>query len=55
MEKVTCHMCGKVQRKVLIKTDNGSLFGTMDQYHMTCKKCNKTVLSFSLPKQKEQL
>ena len=34
-------MCGKVQRKVLIKTDNGSLFGTMDQYHMTCKK--KTV------------
>lgn len=47
-------MCGNIQEEILKITENGSLLGTMEQYHITCNKCNKTIVSFSLLKQKEK-
>lgn len=46
-ELITCHMCGHTQEKKIVKEPNGSLFGTMTLNYMLCKKCGKTVISFT--------
>lgn len=48
---IECHMCGHIQEeKIQIEKGGSAIFGLMDLYYMSCSKCEKTIISFSLPK-----